>query len=215
METVIQQLERLRVIPVVTIDDAKDAVPLGNALMHGGLPIIEVTFRTAAAAEALAMISYELPDLWVGAGTVLTIDQVNQAIDAGAGFIVAPGFNPRIVDYCIDRNIPVFPGVNSPSQVEMGLERGLEVLKFFPAEASGGLNMLKAMSAPYGGVRFMPTGGINMGNLTDYLSFERIIACGGTWIATAELINEARFEEITGRAQEAAAAIRQIQRSGP
>ena len=212
METVIKQLEISKVIPVVTLDDANAAVPLGNALMGGGLPIIEVTFRTEAAAEAIANISYELPALCVGAGTVLTIAQVNQAVDAGARFIVAPGFNPRIVDYCIDRDIPVFPGVNSPSQVEMGLERGLKVLKFFPAEASGGLKMLKAMAAPYGEVRFMPTGGINPDNLTDYLSFDRIIACGGTWIATAALIEEARFDEISRRVAEVLAIIRNIQR---
>ena len=137
MDSIIKQLENFRVVPVVNIDHSKDALSLGKALIKGGLPIIEITFRTAAAAEAIASLSYKLPDLCVGAGTVLTTDQVNQSIDAGARFIVAPGFNPRIVDYCIDRNVPIFPGVNSPTQVEMGLERNLEVLKFFPAEASG------------------------------------------------------------------------------
>ena len=210
MESITKQLETLKVVPVVKLDDAKDALPLGKALIEGGLPIIEITFRAAAAAEAIASLSYELPDICVGAGTVLTIDQVNQSIDAGAQFIVAPGFNPRVVDYCIDRNIPVFPGVNSPTQVEMGLERDLKVLKFFPAEASGGLNMLKAMAAPYGDVRFMPTGGVNIGNLNDYLSFDRIIACGGTWLATAALINEGRFDEITRLVQEVVKTAQQI-----
>jgi len=210
MESIIKQLETSRVVPVVKLDDAKDALPLGKALIEGGLPIIEITFRTAAAAEAIASLNYELPDICVGAGTVLTIDQVNQSIDAGARFIVAPGFNPRVVDYCIDRNIPVFPGVNSPTQVEMGLERDLKVLKFFPAEASGGLNMLKAMAAPYGDVRFMPTGGVNIGNLNDYLAFDRIIACGGTWLATAPLINEGRFDEITRLVQEVVKTAQQI-----
>lgn len=202
METIIKQLETLKVVPVVKLDDAKDALLLGKALVKGGLPVIEITFRTDAAAEAIASLSYELPDICVGAGTVLTIDQVNQAIDSGARFIVAPGFNPRVVDYCIDRNIPIFPGVNSPTQVEMGLERDLKVLKFFPAEASGGLNMLKAMTAPYGNLRFMPTGGININNLKDYLAFDRIIACGGTWLATAALVNEGRFDEITRLVEE-------------
>lgn len=201
METIINQLETYKVVPVVKLDKPKDALPLGNALVKGGLPIIEITFRTDAAAEAIENLSRELPDICVGAGTVLSVDQVNQAIDSGARFIVAPGFNPRVVDYCIDRNIPVFPGVNSPTQVEMGLERDLQVLKFFPAEASGGLKMLKAMAAPYGEVRFMPTGGINIDNLNDYLAFDRIIACGGTWLATATLINEGRFDEITRLAE--------------
>ena len=201
METIINQLEAYKVVPVVKLDKPKDALPLGNALVKGGLPIIEITFRTDAAAEAIENLSRELPDICVGAGTVLSVDQANQAIDSGARFIVAPGFNPRVVDYCIDRNIPVFPGVNSPTQVEMGLERDLQVLKFFPAEASGGLKMLKAMAAPYGEVRFMPTGGINIDNLNDYLAFDRIIACGGTWLATATLINEGRFDEITRLAE--------------
>lgn len=210
MEAIIKQLETLKVVPVVKLDDARDALPLGSALIKGGLPVIEITFRTDAAAEAIANISYELPDICVGAGTVLTIDQVNQAIDSGARFIVAPGFNPRIVDYCIDRNIPVFPGVNSPTQVEMGLERDLKVLKFFPAEASGGLKMLKAMAAPYGDVRFMPTGGVNINNLKDYLAFDRIIACGGTWLATASLINEGRFDEVTRLVEEVVKTVKQI-----
>ena len=210
METILKQFETLKVVPVVKLENAKDALPLGNALVKGGLPVIEITFRTDAAAEAIASLSYELPGICVGAGTVLTVDQVNQAIDSGARFIVAPGFNPRVVDYCIDRNIPVFPGVNSPSQVEMGLERDLKVLKFFPAEASGGLNMLKAMTAPYSDVRFMPTGGININNLKDYLAFDRIIACGGTWLATTVLINEGRFDEITRLVEEVVKTTQQI-----
>ena len=210
METIIKQLEASKIVPVVKLDDAKDALALGNALVKGGLPIIEITFRTGAAAEAISLISKELPEICVGAGTVLTIDQVNQAIDSGARFIVAPGFNPRIVDYCIDRSIPIFPGVNSPTQVEMGLERNLNVLKFFPAEASGGLKMLKAMAAPYGDVRFMPTGGINIDNLKDYLAFDRIIACGGTWLATASLINEGRFDEITRLVEEVMKTTQQV-----
>ena len=210
MERIIEQLEISKVVPVVNIEDATDALPLGNALLKGGLPVIEITFRTAAAADAIASLSYELPDICVGAGTVLTIDQVNQSIDAGARFIVAPGFNPRVVDYCIDRNIPVFPGVNSPTQVEMGLERDLKILKFFPAEASGGLKMLKAMAAPYGDVRFMPTGGVNIDNLKDYLAFDRIIACGGTWLATSALINDGRFDEITRLVEEVVKTAQQV-----
>ena len=210
METIITQLETLKIVPVVKLDDARDSLPLAKALIQGGLPIVEITFRTAAAADAIARVSHEVPDLCVGAGTVLTIDQVNQAVDAGARFVVAPGFNPRIVDYCLDHHIPVFPGVNSPTQVEMGLERGLKVLKFFPAEPSGGLKMLKAMAAAYGEVRFMPTGGINPDNLKDYLSFDRIIACGGSWLATEALISDGRFDEITRLVKEVVETIGKI-----
>ena len=159
MNDILQRIGELGIVPVVKLDKASDALPLGKALLEGELPIAEVTFRTDAAEESIRIMSRELPELLVGAGTVLTSDQVKKAVDAGAKFIVTPGFNPSVVDYCVEHNIPITPGINSPSQIEMALERGLDVVKFFPAEQSGGLPMLKAMSAPYGSVRFIPTGG--------------------------------------------------------
>lgn len=208
MNQILEPISQLKLVPVVKIEQAGDALALGQALVAGGLPLAEITFRTEAAAAAIRSLSESLPEMLVGAGTVLTIEQVRQATDAGAKFIVAPGFNPRVVDYCLEQEIPVVPGVNSPTQIEMGLERGLAVLKFFPAEASGGLKLLKAMAAPYGGVSFMPTGGINAGNLLNYLAFKRVIACGGSWMVESALISAGRFGEITQRTREAVKLIK-------
>ncbi len=205
MDQVLQRLGELRLIPVVKIENAADAVPLGEALLEGGLPVAEITFRTDAAEEAIASLSASLPELLVGAGTVLKIIQVQRAIDAGAKFIVAPGFNPRIVGYCVENGYSVTPGINSPTQIEAALEYGLSVLKFFPAEASGGLAMLKAMSAPYSGVKFIPTGGISANNVCDYLAHPSVLACGGSWMVKPELIKEGRFSEISKLCREAVA----------
>ncbi len=191
-----QRLATLRIIPVVTIDDPKSALPLGKALIDGGLPVCEITFRTEAAFESIKVISNELPEILIGAGTVLTVEQVDKAITAGADFIVSPGFNPRIVDYCLDRGHCVFPGVNSPTQVEMGLERGLRVLKFFPAEVSGGIAMLKALAGPYGDVRFIPTGGIDAANVARYMALRTVVACGGSWMVKTPLVAEGQFDKI-------------------
>ena len=196
MNEVLSKIRVLRLVPVVKIDNAKDALQLGRALVKGGLPVAEITFRTDAAEESIRILSNELPELLVGAGTLLTTEQVNRAVSAGAKFMVSPGFNPRVVDYCIDKSIPVVPGINSPTQVEMGLERGLDVLKFFPAEASGGINMLKALAGPYVGVKYIPTGGIGLSNLADYLRLSCVFACGGSWMVKDELIASGRFEEI-------------------
>ena len=174
MKDVLQRIEEFGIVPVVKLDRAEDALPLGRALVEGELPVAEVTFRTDAAEEAIRLLSRDLPDMLVGAGTVLTTDQVQRAVDAGAKFIVTPGFNPSVVDYCVSNDIPVTPGINSPSQIEMALERGLSVLKFFPAEQSGGLPMLKAMSGPYGAVRFIPTGGVGPENMVAYLTYEKV-----------------------------------------
>ena len=203
MHEVLTRIGKIRLVPVIKIERAQDAVPLGNALLEGNLPVAEVTFRTGAAAEAIAALKRDCPALLIGAGTVLSVDQVKQAVDAGAEFIVSPGFNPKVVDYCVDEGIPVTPGINNPTQIEMGLERGLEVLKFFPAEASGGMALLKAMSAPYGGVRFIPTGGIGPKNLVSYLSFDRVFACGGSWMVKSEMISSGDFAGITRLCQEA------------
>lgn len=205
MDEVMKKIGAIGVVPVVKIQDAKDALPLGRALLEGELPLAEITFRTAAAAQAIKNMSEALPEMLVGAGTVLSVEQVKQACEAGAKFIVTPGFNPRVVDYCVEKGIPVTPGVNSPSTIEMALERGLRVLKFFPAEASGGLSMLKAMSGPYGGVSFIPTGGVSTQNLQSYLASGLVHACGGTWIAKADQIAAGKFAEITRLAREAVA----------
>ena len=203
MNEILEKIGLLGLVPVVKIEDVEDAIPLGKALMDGGLPLAEITFRTNAAEEAIRRLSDTFPDLLVGAGTVLTVDQVKRAVSAGARFIVSPGFNPKVVDYCLENNIPVTPGINSPTQIEMALERNLKILKFFPAEASGGLALLKAMSAPYGDVKFIPTGGINTENLNLYLSFSRVHACGGSWMVKSNLIKDHRFEEITSLVREA------------
>ena len=205
MHEVLRKLGELGVIPVVKIEKASDAVGLGKALVAGDLPVAEITFRTAAAEESIRSLTREVPELLVGAGTVLTTDQVDRAVAAGAKFIVSPGFNPKVVDYCIARSIPITPGISSPSEIEMGLERGLSVLKLFPAGASGGLEFLKAIAAPYSGVQFMPTGGVDPANLKDYLSFNRVHAVGGTWIAKEATISAGRFDEITKLAREAVA----------
>ena len=196
MNPVLEKIQQLGIVPVVVLNDASDASPLAKALCDGGLPCAEVTFRTEAAEEAIRIMSQEFPEMLVGAGTVLTTDQVDRAVAAGAQFIVSPGLNPKIVRYCTERNIPITPGTCNPSDVELAIELGLEVVKFFPAEASGGLDMIKAMSAPYTNVRFMPTGGINQKNLTTYLDFPKIIACGGSWMVSGDLIKEGNFDKI-------------------
>ena len=203
MEKIHEKIGGLGIVPVVKIMDADDAVDLGKALLKGGLPIAEITFRTDAAEEAIKRIHTELPDILLGAGTVLTVEQAKKAVSAGAEFIVAPGFNPDVVDYCVVNNIPVVPGVNSPTQIEMALKRDLRVLKFFPAEASGGLTMLKSMAAPYGDLKFIPTGGVNMENINTYLQSDKVLACGGTWMVKPELISSGNFNEITKITSEA------------
>lgn len=204
MNNVMEQIEKTGIIPVVVIDDAKDAAPLARALINGGLPCAEVTFRTAAAAESIKIMRERFPEMLIGAGTILTTEQVDRAIAAGASFIVSPGTNPKVVKYCQEKNIPIIPGVCTPTEVEAALELGLDVLKFFPAEPAGGLKMIKAMAAPYTTVRFMPTGGIDAKNVGDYLSYNRIIACGGSWMVKGELIKEGRFDEIERLTREAA-----------
>lgn len=203
MNDVLETLGKIRVIPVVVLENESDALPLGEALLEGGLPIAEVTFRTEAAEACIRTLSSRLPELLVGAGTVLKILQVQKAVDAGARFIVSPGFNPRIVDYCVENGIPVTPGVNSPTQIEMALERDLTAVKFFPAEASGGLPLLKAMAAPYSGIDFIPTGGIGAGNLAEYLAFRRVLACGGSWMVKKDLISGGKFKEVSRLCAEA------------
>jgi len=203
MNKILEQIGEFGIIPVVKIEKAEDALPLGRALLDGDLPIAEITFRTSAAEESIKSLNRELPELLVGAGTVLTVEQVKKAVFAGAKFIVSPGFNPRVVDYCIENSIPITPGINNPTQIEMALERGIEVVKFFPAEASGGLPLLESMSAPYSGIKLIPTGGINLSNLTSYLSNKKVHACGGSWMVKPDLISSGNFSEITRLTKEA------------
>jgi 2-dehydro-3-deoxyphosphogluconate aldolase/(4S)-4-hydroxy-2-oxoglutarate aldolase len=184
-------------VPVAVIENAKDAVPLCRALKEGGLHLAEMTFRTAAAEDAIRAVSSELPEVLVGAGTVLTTQQAGKAINAGARFIVSPGLNPAVVEFCQDKGIPVTPGCCTPSDIEAALGLGLDVVKFFPAEAFGGIKTLKAISAPYSMMKFIPTGGISAANLSDYLSFGKVLACGGSWMVKSDMIKRGDFEEIT------------------
>ena len=193
---IMRELYNVGIIPVIKIDDASNAVPLARALCEGGLPAAEITFRTAAAADAIANIARELPDMLVGAGTVLTPEQADAAIAAGAKFVVAPGLNPRVVKHCRERGIPMMPGIANPSDIECALELGLDTLKFFPAEAAGGLPMLKAMCAPYGSVKFMPTGGLNKDNILSYLKFNKIFCCGGSFMVKDDLVKAGEWDKI-------------------
>ena len=202
MNEVLEEIHRLRVVPVVAIKDVKDAEPLAQALIDGNLPCAEITFRTDAAEDSIHILA-KRGDILVGAGTVLNIDQVKTAVDAGAKFIVSPGFNPKVVQYCLDNDIPVIPGVCTPSDISLALDFGLEVVKFFPAEAFGGLQTLKAISAPYSMVRFIPTGGIGPETLVEYLSFPKVFACGGRWMVASDLISSGNFYEIRRLTREA------------
>ncbi len=195
MNSINQRLKEIKVVPVIAINDASKAVKLAQVLVENGLPCAEVTFRTAAAAESIRLMREAYPDLLIGAGTVLTTKQVDEALEAGVDFIVSPGFNPTTVKYCQQRNITIVPGVNNPSLVEQALEMGLDTLKFFPAEPSGGIAMLKALCAVYP-VQFMPTGGISPSNVKDYLALPKVIACGGTWMIPNELIDNDRWDEL-------------------
>ncbi|EKO3947497.1 bifunctional 4-hydroxy-2-oxoglutarate aldolase/2-dehydro-3-deoxy-phosphogluconate aldolase [Vibrio fluvialis] len=193
--TLEQRLQQIKIVPVIAINDAAHAVPLAKVLVENGLPCAEVTFRTDAAQESIRLMRDAYPELLIGAGTVLTIQQVDQAISAGADFIVSPGLNPTTVKYCQQRGIAIVPGVNNPSLVEQAMELGLKTLKFFPAEPSGGVAMLKALSAVYP-VQFMPTGGVNPRNVADYLAIPSVVACGGTWMVPSDLMDSGNWDEI-------------------
>lgn len=202
MSPILDQFEQMKVVPVVAIQNARDAMPLADTLIEGGLPCAEITFRTAAAIDAMRIMAGR-EDILVGAGTVLKVDQVKAAIDVGARFMVSPGFNPKVVGFCVENDILIAPGVCTPSDIEAALDFGLGVLKYFPAEAFGGLKTLKAISGPYGSVKFVPTGGIGPSNLVDYLRFPKTLACGGTWIAKSNLISDGNFSQILSNATEA------------
>ncbi|SIR33760.1 2-keto-3-deoxy-phosphogluconate aldolase [Aeromonas sp. RU39B] len=206
MSTLVERLSELKIIPVIAIKRAEDAVALGRALIEGGMPSAEITFRTPAAAQAIRNLRAEFPDMVIGAGTVLTTAQVDEAIEAGVDFVVSPGFNPTTVRYCQQRGMPIVPGVNNPSLVEQAMEMGLNTLKFFPAEPSGGVAMLKALSAVYP-VKFMPTGGVSPQNVKQYLGLGSVFACGGTWMVPGDLIDAGEWDTIRELAREAMAAL--------
>jgi len=212
MNAVLEKLHEIGIVPVVVLEDAKDAKPLAQALCDGGLACAEVTFRTAAAEECIRIMSQEFPEMLVGAGTVLTIEQVDRAVAAGAKFIVSPGINPKVVRYCVEKGIPVTPGCITPSEVEQAIECGLDVVKFFPAEQAGGLAMIKAMAAPYVGMKFMPTGGISAKNVKEYLSYDRIIACGGSWMVKGDLVKAGDFAKITELTKEAVEIVKECRK---
>ncbi|MCG9595764.1 bifunctional 4-hydroxy-2-oxoglutarate aldolase/2-dehydro-3-deoxy-phosphogluconate aldolase [Vibrio sp. Isolate25] len=203
MSLINEQLQKLKVIPVIAIDDAKDIVPLGKVLVENGLPAAEITFRSEAAVEAIRLLRESQPDMLIGAGTVLNKEQAIAAKEAGATFIVSPGFNPNTVKACQEIGIDIIPGVNNPSTIEAALELGLTTLKFFPAEASGGVQMVKSLLAPYSDVHLMPTGGINPKNIKDYLSIPRVLACGGTWMVEKRLVEEQNWPELAKLTREA------------
>lgn len=210
MNEIIKQLGEIGIIPVVAIEDAESAGPLGAALMAGGLPCAEITFRTAAAAGAIANLTRAQPDMLVGAGTVLTVAQAEQARDAGARFVVTPGFDAAVVDWCLANDMPVTPGVMTPTDINQALAKGLNVLKFFPAEVAGGVKALKAIGGSYVGVKFIPTGGITADNLADYLSLPMVHACGGSFMVNKKQIAAGQFEEIKQLARTAVDIVRSV-----
>lgn len=210
MNDTLKEIGKTGIVPVVVLNKVEDSIPLAKALINGGLPCAEVTFRTDAAEKSILEMSKNFPEMFVGAGTILSCEQVDRAIGAGAKFIVSPGFNPKVVEYCIKNNYPICPGIMTPTELEMALSFGLDVVKFFPAENAGGLKMIKAMSAPYTMMKFMPTGGINAINVRDYLACDKILACGGSWMVKGDLINSGNFSEIEKLTKEASLIVKEI-----
>lgn len=209
---IIEQISSVGIIPVVKIDNVADALPLAKALCDGGIAAAEITFRTDAAEQAIREICREYPNMVVGAGTVLTTEQADAAIKAGAKFIVSPGLNPTVVKYCTEKGYPIVPGVSTASEIECGLSLGLKYLKFFPAEPAGGVKMIKALSAPYGMVKFMPTGGINTENVRNYLNCNAVFACGGSWMVSADMIKNGEFDKIKELTAKAAEIVKEIKK---
>ncbi len=203
MNKVVEELSKIGIVPVIALDDAKDAEPLAKALIEGGLPCAEVTFRTAAAEESIRIMAEKFPELVVGAGTVLTPEQADRAMNAGAKFIVSPGLNPKVVKHCLDKGYPIVPGTSNPSDVETAIELGLDVVKFFPAEANGGVKALQAIAGPFSQVRFCPTGGISPANYRDYLALKSVLCIGGSWLVPADALEAGDYDRITKLAREA------------
>lgn len=213
MDKVVEKIQKMGIVPVVVIENSDDAEPLAQALCDGGLPCAEITFRTNAAEKAIKTIHKNFPEMLIGAGTVLTTDQVNRAEKAGAQFIVSPGINATTVKYCIQKEMLIMPGTATPSDIELALELGLNIVKFFPSEPLGGLQMIKAIAAPYNGIKFLPTGGINSSNIREYLKYDRILACGGSWMVKSDLIREKNFNRIKELTIEAVQIVKEIRQS--
>ncbi len=210
MNKIIEKISAMGVVPVVAIENSADAVGLGDALMNGGLPCAEITFRTAAAASAIRTLCNSHPGILVGAGTILTTSDAEKAVDAGASFVVTPGFDSDLVEWCLAQSIPVIPGVMTPTDINAAINRKLNVLKFFPAEAAGGIKTLKAISGPYGSIKFVPTGGITISNLEEYLSLPNVVACGGSWLVNKDQISRGEFDKIESLVREAVQLIDRI-----
>ncbi|EIJ67259.1 bifunctional 4-hydroxy-2-oxoglutarate aldolase/2-dehydro-3-deoxy-phosphogluconate aldolase [Pasteurella bettyae] len=208
-EQIVEKLTELKVVPVIALDNAEDILPLAQTLSENGLPVVEITFRSAAAEEAIKLVKANCPEVLIAAGTVLTKEQVLTAKNAGADCIVTPGFNPNIVKYCQELDIPVTPGVNSPMAIEAALELGITAVKFFPAEASGGVKMIKALLGPYASLKIMPTGGVSVSNIKDYLAISNVVACGGSWFVDKKLINEKNWDEIGRLTREVVELVKQ------
>jgi len=209
MNQIFEKIGKTGIVPVIKLTKSEDILPLSEALLNGGIDVAEITFRTEAAEGAIKLLKSKMPEMTVGAGTVLTVENVNKASFAGAEFIVSPGFNPKIVDYCILNKILMAPGCSIPSEIEFALERNLDVVKFFPAEQSGGLAKLKAMAAAYGNIKFMPTGGISLSNLGEYSQYNRILACGGSFMVSSELIENKEWNKITELSRKATETVKQ------
>ena len=205
----LERMKRCGIVPVVVLENAEDAVDTAKAMLRGGVDVMEITFRTAAAPESIRRVAREVPDMLVGAGTVLTTEQADRAIDAGAEFIVAPGLNPKVVKHVLDKGYPMSPGIATATEIEAALDLGLTFVKFFPAEANGGLPMIKALAGPYTNVKYMPTGGVSAKNLADYLAYDKIVCCGGTWMVKKDLVSEGKFSEIEKMSKEAADIVKQ------
>lgn len=208
--SITERIAALGIVPVVSIPQAEYALPLAEALLEGGLPCAEITFRTAAAADSITQIRQRFPEILLGAGTILSTEQARTALNAGAEFIVSPGTNPTVVDYCLTQHLTIFPGVCTPTEIETALAMGISVLKFFPAEPMGGVKFLKAICAPYRQVRFIPTGGIDTSNIGDYLAMPQVVACGGSWMVKPELMTSGEFGEIRQLAHTAITQIREL-----
>ena len=206
----IERIKKYGLVPMTSIEDMQNALPLAKALSAGGLPILEITLRSDCALQAISAISKEYPSMLIGAGTVLTAQQASDAIDAGAAFIVTPGFNAKVVRYCQSRNVSVFPGVMTPSEIEKAIECGVETVKLFPAEQAGGVDMIKALSGPYRNVGFIPTGGVELSNLGDYLRIKSVAACGGSFLAPKKLIQDKKFDDISSLVAEALKTVKEI-----
>lgn len=210
MDEILNQLSSFRIVPVVVLDDLENAIPLANSLCQGGLPCAEITFRTEAAEESIKIITNRFPNMLLGAGTILSTEQVDKAINAGAKFIVTPGFNHNVVQYCKENNIPIIPGAVTPFEIEQALNMGLNTIKFFPAEHFGGIDMIEALSSPYYNIKFMPTGGINPKNVIPYLKNDKVVACGGSWMVSKDLLKSKNFDKITALTKEAVSIVQNV-----